>query len=136
MTEFELDLKLAESSQPLGMLRICEVRIVNDARWQWLMLVPQIAAQTEIHDLSVDAQIEVALDAGDCGRALKEITSCTSINVASLGNVVRQLHIHVVARFDGDPNWPDPIWGFGNSESYEQKPLAELIAQLKEKLSF
>ena len=134
MTTFALHERLEQDSVRIGKLRICQVRLSNDARWPWLVLVPEIPGAEELHDLSVSQQEAIALDTNNCGKALKQVTNCESINSAALGNVVRQLHIHVVARSAGDSFWPGPIWGFGTPKEYEKQKRSDLIVALKAKL--
>jgi diadenosine tetraphosphate (Ap4A) HIT family hydrolase len=134
LTKFILNQRLEQDSVLIGNLRICQIRIINDARWPWLILVPEIPGAEELHDLNPDELNAITADTFDCATALKQITGCEKINSGSLGNVVRQLHIHVVARSTGDANWPGPVWGFGTSVNYETKNQTKLIAALKTKL--
>src|SRR5882757_8327195 len=103
---FTLDSRLETESFPLGRFPLCEALLFNDARFPWLILVPARAGLVEIIDLDeADRQLlmrEVALAAG----ALRTATSCHKLNVAALGNQVRQLHVHVIARFESDAAWP------------------------------
>jgi diadenosine tetraphosphate (Ap4A) HIT family hydrolase len=110
------------------------VLLMNDRRWRWLILVPKVAGAEELHDLAPDRQkmeLEWVIQAGE---KLKSLTRCEKINIAAIGNMVRQLHIHVVARSDGDPNWPGPVWGFEKAEQYPQRDALELSWKLKETL--
>ena len=75
--------------------------------------------------------MDIAISAGE---KLKAMTDCEKINIAAIGNMVRQLHIHVIARNEGDQNWPGPVWGYGSAEPYEEPEAAELVAKLKEQL--
>ena len=134
MTAILLDSRLEGDSIALGDLRFCQVRLMNDARWPWLLLVPQRPNVSELHDLSKAELANVALDSVDAARALKQITNCTKINCGSLGNIVRQLHIHVIARNENDPNWPNPVWGYGVPKNYTQDDQIELTTALKDKL--
>jgi diadenosine tetraphosphate (Ap4A) HIT family hydrolase len=73
---------------------------------------------TEIFELSVADQALLLAEISQVGSALKQLTGATKINIAAIGNIVRQLHVHVIARFEGDANWPGPVWGFGKAEPY------------------
>jgi diadenosine tetraphosphate (Ap4A) HIT family hydrolase len=97
---------------------------MNDSRWPWLVLVPVRARAVEIHDLSDTDQALLANETALAAKLLKSLINCEKINSAALGNVVRQLHVHVVARSENDPNWPGPVWGFGRREPYAEEELA------------
>ncbi len=110
----------------------CEFRLMNDKRWPWIILIPQVADAVELHDLSVPQQENVMRMASHIGEKLKAFTGASKINTAAIGNIVSQLHIHVVARREGDPNWPSPVWGFGEAEKYSGADGKALAEQLKE----
>lgn len=118
MNAFQLDARLEADTFALGRFTLCEVRGLDDCRWPWLVLVPRMAGLAELHDLPT---AELAMAAGEwaaAGRALKAATGALKINSGALGNVVRQLHLHVVARSEGDPGWPGPVWGHGQRQPY------------------
>lgn len=115
---FELDRRLDADSVPLLWLSLCELRLMDDRRWPWLILVPQRAGIFEIHDLTPLDQTMLAFEATLVAETLKATTGCAKINTGALGNVVRQLHVHVVARSPGDPGWPGPVWGHGVRDPY------------------
>ena len=106
MSGFALNPRLAADTFPVGLLDLCEVRAMNDRRFPWLILVPRRALLIE----------EIA----ETSEALKRLTGADKMNVAALGNEVRQLHIHVIARRIGDAAWPGPVWGKGVRDSYAQ----------------
>ncbi|KQQ73332.1 HIT family protein [Rhizobium sp. Leaf321] len=135
MSEFELDGRIARDSDLIATLDLCQLRIQNDSRWPWLVMVPQRADMTEIFELSEADQAHLAAEVNQVAAALKEITGATKINVGALGNIVRQLHVHVIARFEGDANWPGPIWGYGSAEPYDGEKRQALMNRLMEKLS-
>lgn len=110
---FELDARLDGDTRPFLWLGLCEVRIMDDCRWPWLVLVPQRRGIEEIHELTPLDQAMLTFETNLAAEALKRSTGCLKINTGALGNIVRQLHIHVVARFEGDPGWPGPVWGQG-----------------------
>lgn len=111
MTEFELDPRLAADSLPILQMALCDVRLINDARYPWLILVPRRAGVTEIIDLAVDDRRRLADEVDRCTRALRTHTGADTMNVAALGNQVPMLHVHVIARFRNDDAWPGPVWG-------------------------
>jgi diadenosine tetraphosphate (Ap4A) HIT family hydrolase len=132
---FELDRKIDSESRPVMWLGLCELRIMDDRRWPWLILVPQRAGVEEIHDLTPLDQAMLTFETNTVAQALKALTGCTKINTAALGNVVRQLHVHVIARSEGDPGWPGPVWGFGLREPYRREDLHRLVDRIRTALS-
>jgi diadenosine tetraphosphate (Ap4A) HIT family hydrolase len=131
MTDFRLDPRLAAESHPLGTLSLCEVLLFDDARFPWLVLVPRKEHLVEIIDLSDHERTALMDDITDASRALKEITRCHKLNVAALGNQVRQLHVHVIARFENDAAWAGPVWGKGARVPYEPKVREDFANKLK-----
>src|SRR5947199_10436650 len=107
MPTFSLDPKLAADSFPVTVLSLSDLRLMNDARFPWLLLVPRVGA-TEIVDLAAGERMELLDEITKASAALRQATGCDKLNIAALGNVVRQLHVHVIARFTGDAGWPRP----------------------------
>ncbi|MBB2963992.1 HIT domain-containing protein [Methylobacterium sp. R2-1] len=124
---FSLDPRLAADTHPVGDLALCSVLLMDDARFPWLILVPRRPALSELTDLtSEDAAIafeEIRLTVG----VVQALARPDKVNVAALGNVVPQLHIHVVARFRSDPAWPGPVWGVGEKKPYPPHARAALL---------
>ena len=133
--EFSLDKRLATDSIAVGELPLCLVRLQNDARFPWLVLVPQRAGLTELFDLSPEERSTLIEEAAQCGAALRAVTQCFKINTAALGNMVRQLHVHIVARNEGDAAWPGPVWGVGERAPYEAAVRDDLIARIRSALA-
>lgn len=130
MSAFILDSRLAGDTIPIVSLGLCTLRLMNDRRWPWLILVPQRADMSEIHDLTPLDQTMLTFEAGLAAQALKTVTGCEKINTGALGNIVRQLHFHIIARNTGDAGWPGPVWGHGTREPYsgnEAKAFAETV---------
>lgn len=135
MSNFSLDPRLAKDSVKVGFLALCEVRLQDDARFPWLVLVPQRNNVSELFELSA-ADREVAMEeTAQCAAALRAVTQCLKINVGALGNIVRQLHIHVVARNEGDAAWPGPVWSMGTRAPYDVAAREDLIARLRSALA-
>nr|HMN50759.1 HIT family protein [Xanthobacteraceae bacterium] len=111
--DFSLDPRLEADSLLVGNLALTQVRLHNDARFPWLVLIPRRPNLAEIFDLSEAERATLTEEVSACGAAVRAVTQCDKINVGALGNIVRQLHVHVVARFERDPAWPEPVWGFG-----------------------
>jgi len=124
-----LDQRLEADTIAVCMTPASHVRLMNDARWPWLILIPTQADIQELHDLSDAERTLFMADVNTASRIMKTTTACQSVNVAMLGNVVSQLHCHVVARNPDDDNWPAPIWGYGVSRPYSepQTQAAKLI---------
>jgi diadenosine tetraphosphate (Ap4A) HIT family hydrolase len=116
LSDFQLDERIVRDSDLLTKIGLCELRLMKDSRWPWLMLVPQRPGASEIFDLTPLDQTMLTFETTLVAEALKTVTGATKINVAALGNIVRQLHVHVIARSEGDANWPGPVWGFGTAE--------------------
>ncbi|WP_444679186.1 HIT family protein [Halomonas sp. E19] len=134
MHDLALDERLAQDSYPVTELPLCQLRVMNDRRYCWLLLIPRRDHVSEVFDLDDADQRQLWHEATRLGALLKEMTDCDKINIATLGNVVAQLHVHVVARRRDDPAWPGPVWGHGQAEPYDLDTLAEvrdpLLAQL------
>jgi diadenosine tetraphosphate (Ap4A) HIT family hydrolase len=112
-------------------LGLCELRLMNDRRWPWLILVPQRPGAEEVHELTPLDQAMLTFESNMVAQALKSVTGCTKINTAALGNIVRQLHVHVIARSEGDPGWPGPVWGYGMREPYRPDDIRRLSEKIK-----
>ncbi len=125
---FELDPRLAADSFEIGDLELCRVRLMNDARFVWLILVPRREGLTEIVDLARGQRVVLMDEIAQASAALRALPGIDKINVGALGNIVRQLHVHVVARRIGDAAWPGPVWGSGAAEPYERETAAQTIA--------
>ena len=133
--EISLDPQLARDSIAIGMLALCEVRLHDDARFPWLVLVPQRDGISELFELSQADSVLAMQEIMQCSAALRTVTKCLKINIGALGNIVRQLHIHVVARNEGDAAWPGPVWGHGERIPYSETEKGDLIAQLRSALA-
>jgi diadenosine tetraphosphate (Ap4A) HIT family hydrolase len=132
MRAFELDSRLAADTLPVAPLGLCQLRLMNDKRWRWLILVPQRVEITEFHDMTPLDQTMLTFELGLVSKALKQATRADKINIGMLGNRVPMFHCHVIARMTGDANWPDPVWGHGTREPYpadEGEALARRLAR-------
>lgn len=128
---FTLDERLARDSVSICDWGLCSVRLQNDRRYPWLVLVPRRAGLVEAFDLSRADQVLLWREAGEAGAVLKRATGCRKINIGALGNIVSQLHVHVVARVEGDAAWPGPVWGKGSADSYDAGALAAEVSRLR-----
>lgn len=132
---FALDPRLAADTVLVTDLTLSRVLLINDQRFPWLILVPRREKMTELIDLS---DLDVATLYGEvrlAGRALQDLTGADKLNVAALGNVVAQLHVHVIARSKRDAAWPKPVWGFGTPELYEPQAQAAFVADIQRALT-
>lgn len=118
MVEFEVDPRLVADSVDVMDLPLCKVRLVDDSRWPWVLLIPRRAGVRELFDLSRADRAALVEEAAAVARALTAVGPCDKTNVATLGNMVAQMHVHVIARQIGDPAWPGPIWGIGKAVPY------------------
>lgn len=134
MAQFELDPRLLRDSTPVMTIGLCTLRLINDSRWPWLVLVPMRAGVSETFELTPLDQTMLTFETNMVAAALKKVTGATKINTGALGNIVRQLHVHVIARSEGDANWPGPVWGFGTAEPWSESGKKKLTATLLEQL--
>lgn len=132
MSSFQTDPRLAGDSVPVCDLALCTVRLMRDGRFDWLLLVPRRPDLVEIIDLEEGDQLRLMQEIAIASRVLKTETDCDKLNVAALGNMVSQLHVHVIARRKDDPAWPGPVWGAGQplarSEAEQEKLVSRLAA--------
>jgi diadenosine tetraphosphate (Ap4A) HIT family hydrolase len=132
---FILDARLDSDTRLVASLALCDVRLMNDARFPWLVLVPRHHGLVEIDDLSADDQALLWQEVNHAAAALRAIAPCDKLNLGALGNIVRQLHIHVVARREGDAAWPGPVWGSGKAEPYAEDALQARLEALRQTLT-
>lgn len=116
---FSLHSTLAADTCPVSDLALTRVLLANDANYPWLILVPRRPGVTELIELVENDRRQLAAEVDAAARALKAITECEKLNVAALGNVVAQLHVHVIGRRHSDKAWPKPVWGAAPPTAYE-----------------
>lgn len=131
---FALDPRLAADTAHVADLPLSRLLLMDDARFPWLILVPRRAGLAEWSDLDRDAQHALLDEVQHAAAALRAEVSCDKLNIGALGNIVRQLHVHVVARRVGDAAWPGPVWGSGSAECYAAEPREALLARLRARL--
>lgn len=131
---FRLDPRLAADSVPVLDLGLSAVRLMNRRAWPWLILVPRRAGAVELHDLAAGDRALLIEEVAAVAHVLKARERADKINVGALGNVVGQLHVHVVARRVGDAGWPGPVWGVAAPEPYAAADLAATVAGLTDAL--
>ena len=132
---FTLDAQLAADTLSLGQIDFVDIRLMKDARYVWLVLVPCIDGAVEWHDLPTGKGGALHDIAMRCAAALQKMTQAYKMNIAALGNMVRQLHVHVIARHEGDTAWPGPVWGVGTAQSHAPQAQGEICDRLKAALA-
>ena len=130
-THFALDPNLEADTHPIGELHLSQLLLMDDARFPWLILVPRIAGARELIDLDEGDQRSLLGEISAVGRAFETLLRPDKLNIAALGNVVPQLHVHLIARYTTDAAWPKPVWGQGERVAYAAAARASRIAQLR-----
>ena len=131
---FTLDPRLAADAAHVCDLPLCRVLLMNDARFPWLILVPRLPDLAEINDLAASERGTLMEEIATCANILREVAPSDKINVGALGNIVRQLHVHVVARVEGDAAWPGPVWSSGAAKPYDDNWRQGMIDALRTRL--
>ncbi len=108
--------------------------VIKDANYPWLLLVPRRHEAVEIIDLDEVEQAQLIAEISRVARALKEITKCDKLNIAALGNLVPQLHVHVIARRSSDAAWPRPVWGAVPPLAQDAEEVQNFISALRRKI--
>lgn len=133
--EFRLHPQLAADSEVLGRFELSLLLLSKDANYPWFILVPQRADIREIHELAEADQQQLLRESSRLGRALMSAFAGTKLNVAALGNMVPQLHVHHIVRYAGDPAWPAPVWGRVPAQAYTAEARAGRVARLLPRLA-
>lgn len=127
---FELAQALASQSIWVADLPVSQCRLMNQSHFPWLLLIPRLPNAVEFTDLPFLTQTDILKEVNQAARVLQKIVPCDKLNIATLGNQVPQLHLHVIARTRGDQAWPSPVWGHP-VKPYEAQALEALIGQLQ-----
>jgi diadenosine tetraphosphate (Ap4A) HIT family hydrolase len=131
MSSFELDEHLEGDSVPVWDLPLSTVRLMNERSWPWLILVPRRPGLIELIDLDAEGRARLMEEIARAAEVLRALYRPDKLNVAALGNVVHQLHVHVIARFRTDPAWPRPIWNAKpKMEPYEPAALSREVGRI------
>ncbi len=133
-SRYALHPQLAADTHPLARLELCDLRLMDDRNYPWLILVPRVPAARELTDLDADQRYRLTDEIDRTGHLLRDAFQPSKLNVAALGNLVPQLHIHVIARFEDDPAWPAPVWGRVDARPYAAEDLVERITLLRDTL--
>jgi diadenosine tetraphosphate (Ap4A) HIT family hydrolase len=128
---FILNSQLQANSFFISDLKISRLLLMNDSNYPWLILVPRESDLIELTDLSLEDQIEVLREINLVGKILQENFGAEKLNIAALGNVVSQLHIHVIARKKNDATFPKPVWGNAVAKPYAEQDAQDFIKKIK-----
>ena len=129
---FELHPRLNEDCITIGAFPLCRLLLMNDAKYPWLILVPQRGGIREVFELSEADQQQLLWESATLSRLIAEHFKADKINVAALGNMVPQLHIHHIVRYSSDAAWPAPVWGHAPAEPYSEQALDVMVTTLRE----
>lgn len=127
---FVLHERLAADTVSLGQSGVCEIRLMNDSNWPWILLVPRVAGVREIYQLTQEQQQQLLAESSLLGEGMMDLFGGDKLNVAALGNMVPQLHLHHIVRHEGDPAWPGPVWGKLPPKPYSEGALVEVVSSL------
>ncbi|WNW11295.1 HIT domain-containing protein [Pseudomonas sp. DTU_2021_1001937_2_SI_NGA_ILE_001] len=128
---FVLDSRLQQDTLPLGDFPLCRVLLSNDAQYPWFILVPRRPGISEVFELDVEDQAQLWRETTELARLLKVVFVADKLNVAALGNVVSQLHMHVIVRKTDDGAWPAPVWGKLPAQPYSPAQVAGIVDRLR-----
>jgi diadenosine tetraphosphate (Ap4A) HIT family hydrolase len=128
--------QLARDTIEIGDLPLARTLLMNDANYPWLVLVPRRTDAVEIIDLDEGEQVQLMYEIAMLARVLKDVTTCHKLNIGAIGNVVPQLHVHLVARRRDDAAWPRPVWGAFAPRSYEADERERFIAAIRREVAF
>jgi diadenosine tetraphosphate (Ap4A) HIT family hydrolase len=131
---FSLHPNLAADTFFLAELELSDVLLMNDQRFPWCILVPRLTGLRELHDVPAESKPVFWREIDDVANALQKHSNAHKMNVAALGNMVPQLHVHVIARQIDDPAWPGPVWGVGVAQAYDDAQANREITALRELL--
>ena len=133
-TDFTLDSRLAADTYVVGELQLSRVLLMRDARFPWAILVPRRASMREILDLDPRDRAMLYREIEALSDAMQRLFAPHKLNIAAIGNVVAQLHVHVIARYENDAAWPKPVWGFGERVAYIDADATKRVADLSQAL--
>ena len=134
MAEFVLHPNIVADTFPVAELPLSSARLMRDANYPWLLLVPRITYAIDVVDLTAKDRAALMDEIVRASTALRETVACEKLNVATLGNVVAQMHVHVIARRRDDASWPKPVWGAAPAKAYSPGEGEALAAKLAARL--
>jgi diadenosine tetraphosphate (Ap4A) HIT family hydrolase len=131
---FSVDERLIADTRQVTDWPLCRVLLMNDRRFPWLILVPRRESLRDFHDVPAADKPAFLAEIDRASAALQRATGAHKMNVAALGNLVPQLHVHVIARFETDAGWPRPVWGVGQVEPYGPGEAETFLGRLSPEL--
>ena len=132
---FQLHPQLEADTHLICRTENCQILLMDDARFPWIVLVPEVADIRELYELKERQQQQAYQSILRISKSLAEYSNADKMNVAALGNQVPQLHIHIIARYETDAAWPGPVWGVGQAEPYGPDQLQQKLSELGATLS-
>jgi diadenosine tetraphosphate (Ap4A) HIT family hydrolase len=130
-SSFALDARLDADTHRIGDLALSRLLLMDDARFPWLILVPRLPGLRDLTDLAHDDQHVLLDEINRCAHVLHALDKPDKLNIAALGNVVSQLHVHIIARYTTDAAWPQPVWNIGARTSHAPDALRARLAALR-----
>lgn len=127
--------QLADDTHPVARLGLSDLQLMDDANHPWLILVPRVLGAVELVDLDESQQSALTREIAAVSRALQAAFAPHKLNIAMLGNIVSQLHVHVIARYEHDIAWPRPVWGMVTAQPYPPEQLVQRIKRLQSALA-
>ena len=134
MTDFVLDPRLAADSAFIADGPLSQVRLMDDTRFPWLVLVPRVNGVSEWLELDGGQQRLLLAEINQAGQLIRAQPGVEKLNIGALGNIVRQFHVHLIGRHEGDPAWPGPVWGQGAAARHAPAALAAQIDAWRRRL--
>ena len=134
MSEFFLHTQLAQDTFFIRDLKLSQLVLMNDKRFPWMVLVPRKHGASDLLDLLPGEQKTLLDEINRTSVFMKQFFRPEKLNIATIGNIVPQLHIHIVGRFAKDLAWPKPVWGFGDMVRFEEDEGKKLVAQIQNQL--
>jgi len=132
--EWSLHPQLVRDTINIGELPLCRALVINDTNYPWLLLVPRRKGMVELIDLGEVERAQLMTEIARVAGALKDVTGCDKLNIAALGNVVPQLHVHIIARRHDDAAWPRPVWGVVPAQAYDPAALEGFVSAIRRKI--
>jgi diadenosine tetraphosphate (Ap4A) HIT family hydrolase len=131
---FTLHPQLEADTYQVAQLPLCDLLLMNDARYLWCILVPRLEGLRDLHEVPAADKTQLYQEIDQISLLLADLADAYKMNVAALGNMVEQLHVHVIARRKNDAAWPGPVWGVGTAEPYTDAQAEELLKKISKKL--
>ena len=128
---FKLDKRLEADCEFVANLGVCSLLLMNNASVPWFILVPRVMQATELTELPMELQQQVLHEMNQVAAMVTSLYNPDKLNIGALGNVVSQLHIHIIGRFTNDPAWPSPVWGRLSANTYSEAQLVQQLTDIR-----